>query len=575
MGLILATLLVAGRFEPGVSVHQEEQMRYAEHQIEVPMSIAQPVLKTGHRVVGSQWQVHGYYPYWASQDAEIPWSALSHLIYFSLELNADGTLGDEHQWLTRGQSLVDEGHRHGVKVLPCVTMFDDEAIRAMLGSAAARDLAVTALVDRVRATGADGINLDFEFVPSSNGESPTPKQNFVTFVTELKSALIALDPNLELSLATPAVDWSGTYDYDALAEVSDGLLIMGYGYHWAGGPPGPISPIDIGTTWTSRSLTWTLNDYDTYGLVENRSKFILGLPLYGRQWPTTDSSVPGTERSTGVAVSLSECDQRFLEAKRWDEDSSTPYKVFEQAAGWEQLFCEDLESLQLKYALIQQRGIGGLMFWDVSKIPGDHPGWSDVREVFGVESGDETDPSSVTEPSDLTDAADPSDSSDSSDSSDASELSEPCDVTDPTQGSEPSQADSVPVVVVIAAEAVEVGQLVTLDASQSYDEDGDALGFQWSQLTGLSIEWLEGPNSAVASARLESPGTYRFKVEVSDGENTASASVEVIALAAPGLDVDESGCTQNSGVHWLALLIGVQFATYLGRTYKRRRAAIQ
>ena len=89
-------------------------------------------------------------PYWGNQDAEIPWSALSHLLYFSLELNADGTLGDEHQWSTRGQSLVEEGHRHGVKVLPCVTMFDDEAIRTLLSQASSRTAAIDILVDRCR-----------------------------------------------------------------------------------------------------------------------------------------------------------------------------------------------------------------------------------------------------------------------------------------------------------------------------------------------------------------------------------------------------------------------------------------
>ena len=69
---------------------------------------------------------------------------------------------------------------------------------------------------------------------------------------------------------------------------------------------------------------------------------ILGLPLYGRQWPTESSEIPGVERSSGVAVSMSQCDTDFANGKRWDEESSTPYKVFELSGGWEQLFCEDV-----------------------------------------------------------------------------------------------------------------------------------------------------------------------------------------------------------------------------------------
>ena len=551
LGLVVASILSLGLDAQAVSIHLDDMQRLGREPDNIPLSIAQPLLKEGRRITGSSWQVHGYYPYWGNQDAEIPWSALSHLIYFSLELNADGSLGDEHQWLTRGQDLVQEGHRHGVKVLPCVTMFDDEAIRTFLSSESARLTAINLLVERVMVTGADGVNLDFEFVPASNGESPRPKQNFVTFVEDLKAALVSVNPTLELSLATPAVDWSGTYDYDALAEASDGLLIMGYGYHWAGGSPGPIAPIEAGDTWNSRSLTWTLDDYDTYGLIENRAKFILGLPLYGRQWPTVDDSVPGIERSSGVAVSLSDCDERFLTGKFWDEDSATPYQVFENSEGWEQLFCEDLASLQEKYALVEERGIGGLMFWDVSKIPGDHPAWNDLRATFGDEPDSEP-----SDPSEVGDPTDPSDSTESAGTSDASD----------------SLAGSSPVVVVTAPEAVEIGQIVRLDASQSYDEDGDALTFQWQREGGPALEWSEGPQTAVASTRPSEAGVYRFRVDVSDGQNTAQATVEVVALATPNASPDDSGCTQSSGAIWLCLLIGAQFATRRSRTYKGSRA---
>ena len=555
MGLILALVLAAGLNTQSLSIHEEDQRRFGDALIEVPASIAQPSHKSGSRISSSSWQVHGYYPYWASQDDQIPWRALSHLIYFSLELNADGSLGDEHQWLSRGQALVDEGHRHGVKVLPCVTMFDDEAIRTFLASNVARSAAIETLVSRVTETGADGINLDFEFVPASNGESPSPKENFVTFVEDLKSALVAVNPQWELSLATPAVDWSGTYDYDALAEASDGLLIMGYGYHWAGGAPGPISPIDAGTTWGSRSLTWTLDDYDNYGLVENRPKFILGLPLYGRQWPTIDSTVPGTERSSGAAVSLSSCDDAFQVGKVWDEDSSTPYKVFEEAGGWEQLFCEDLASLAAKYTLVEERGLGGLMFWDVSKISGDHPAWSELLDTFGT--APEPEPEDPTDPSTATDPVDPADPSESSSQDESS---------DPSQGSSP-------VIVLTAPEAVEVGQVITLDASQSYDVDGDALSFDWSLESGSVIEWRSETTDSVVSLQLGEVGVYRVRVEVSDGQSVSRATVEIAALATPPTTADEGGCSQASPSTLLGLLFaGVQFATRRRRTYKVVRA---
>ena len=45
------------------------------------------------------------------------------------------------------------------------------------------------------------------------------------------------------SLWPPLIDWNGSFDYDALVVASDALFIMGYGYHWSGGDPGPIGPM--------------------------------------------------------------------------------------------------------------------------------------------------------------------------------------------------------------------------------------------------------------------------------------------------------------------------------------------
>ena len=77
--------------------------------------------------------------------------------------------------------------------------------------------------------GADGINIDFEFVPKA------ARDGFVTFMTELTDAVRAAAPNGgpgHVSLAGPAIDYSGAYDYDVLLENTDGIMVMAYGYHW-------------------------------------------------------------------------------------------------------------------------------------------------------------------------------------------------------------------------------------------------------------------------------------------------------------------------------------------------------
>jgi len=84
------------------------------------------------------------------------------------------------------------------------------------------------LLYEVNRAGADGVNIDFESFPESQ------KDNLVSFVKNLRKSLRDSIPNAQVTLATPAVDWSNAWDFNALATESDGLFIMGYDYHWKG-----------------------------------------------------------------------------------------------------------------------------------------------------------------------------------------------------------------------------------------------------------------------------------------------------------------------------------------------------
>ena len=70
MMLLMSWLLVGAMEGAWLSPHEEDYRANLNQAIEPIGSITQPVLKTGRRIVGSDWQVHGYYPYWGNQDAE-------------------------------------------------------------------------------------------------------------------------------------------------------------------------------------------------------------------------------------------------------------------------------------------------------------------------------------------------------------------------------------------------------------------------------------------------------------------------------------------------------------------------
>lgn len=325
-----------------------------------------------------QVEVLGFLPYWMVGQAVVPMERLTSLAYFAIEARADGTLGDPRDWGTATLAPLVTGAREaGVRVLLTVTCFDATAMTSLLGSTALRKKAVDALVDLVASGGGDGVNVDFEGLPVAR------KAQFTAFVGELKAALQDALGRSHVTVDTPAVDWDGAYDYDALALAGDGLVIMGYDYHYRGGDPGPVAPLAGSTTWGKYSLDWTVQDYTTYGGKANLGRFVLALPLYGYDWPATSDAVPGSGTGSGTARFYADCARRAADAGgwRWDDDSSTPWFAW-QDGGWRQTWCEDLRSLKAKVALAAGRGLGGVAFWALGYEEGGGDPWAAVDAAW-------------------------------------------------------------------------------------------------------------------------------------------------------------------------------------------------
>ncbi|MEL6347520.1 MAG: glycosyl hydrolase family 18 protein, partial [Myxococcota bacterium] len=307
--------------------------------------------------------VYGYHAYWTGSPLDIDYSRLSHIAIFNVALSSDGSLTDTQRWTNVAGDVVPLAHAYGVSVHLCVTSFTDPVTNAVLSDPSRRATAISQLADLVDQFDADGVNVDVE------GLDAAQKSNFVSFIEELS---VAVD---EIVIATPAVDWQGAYDYDQLAALSDGLFIMGYGYHYSGSNPGPNAPLYGGSPWGRYSLDWSVNDHLEFGAPAD--KIILGLPLYGREWPTDGPDVPGTATGSGVAVFMEDAlDRVATQPPLFDDVTRTPYMLGDD---W-QLWYDDVSSLRERISYAVDRELQGVGFWALQYEGEDSGFWEMVSE---------------------------------------------------------------------------------------------------------------------------------------------------------------------------------------------------
>ena len=442
---------------------------------------------------------------WTDSADTIPWDHLTNLSYFAVAAKPDGSLGfnDFCQstpcWTdAKFASLVQAGHSRGVKVglsLVAINAPDyptyQDGIHAFLNPSVRDDLIANVLA-RLTAAGADGVDVDIEW------PRPADAAAYLAFVDELTTAVHNALPGSYVYVAAPAWDYPQLNNYAALAAASDGLTIMGYGYHWDGSDPGPVSPISIGTTWNHPGEPYDLNQSLVYfaNLGISSDKLLLGFPFYATEWPATSAAVPGTwtgehtlafplikEEYPGNPGPFNDCERRLSVSRQWDSDSQTPYRITSVGGGYRQLFCEDLASMGAKFELAKNKGVAGIFFWAENYLPPDYPIWKLLDQHF----------------------------------------------------KQPPPANQAPAVSISIQPPSPTGpnQSVTLDGAATSDPDGDRLILQWALKSGPP-----GPALTFAAANEkkfttvpQTPGNHEFTLTATDGVATSIGS---LVLLVPG-----------------------------------------
>lgn len=279
--------------------------------------------------------------------------------YFSL--NCDGSLV-----LTSSVSadFVNEMHRRGITVVPFLTNDWSRSIgKAALNN---KEALSQSIAEAINLYNLDGVNIDIENVTSIEREA------YVEFVRLLRVQL-PQDKTIVVSVAANpygwTTGWQGSYDYAALAEYCDYLMIMAYDEHYYGGTAGPVSSMPF----IDNSIKYALS-------LIPKEKVVLGLPFYGRIWSdnggypdgygVTNTKIAQLVRNYGGSVQVDPSSQSTCAVIMINPEDTKPI-IGGQAldAGRYTIWYESENSIKAKLELVNKYDIKGTGSWALGQEP--------------------------------------------------------------------------------------------------------------------------------------------------------------------------------------------------------------
>jgi len=267
-------------------------------------------------------------------------------------------------------SYVERAHKLGLLVWGVLDDFnysnvnqvaiDDEMI---LANEESRRKLIYGIVGRAVELGMDGINLDFEKLPSSAGEA------YGQFLRELAIECKRNQLTLSVDNYVP-FNFNNYYRRDVQGEVADYVVIMGYDEHWHGSSdPGSVASIN----YVSNGIEKTLSQVP-------KEKVINALPFYSIVWRVDGASV------SDEYLTLANT-QDFLDRIKvpgvWDEETSQNYYEWNSGTATYKLWAETPESLAVKMNVMDAKDIAGVGVWQIAY--GTPEAWAMIEAYVNAE----------------------------------------------------------------------------------------------------------------------------------------------------------------------------------------------
>ncbi len=267
---------------------------------------------------------------------------------------------------------VKAAHEAGKQVWPVIDNFNcpdfmvESGSNEVLSDTASREKITAALIESVKESGADGINVDFEGLPGESGPG------FAQFIKELSVA--AHDAGLLISVDNYVPEaHSQHYHREVQGKVCDYVIIMGYDEHNAvSTEAGPVASLDF----VEQGIERTLLEVDAH-------KVINGIPFYSRLWGTKGGVVDST-RATGMGESEEILSSHNV-TPTWDDGAGCNYGEYESEGVLWRIWLEDEDSINAKLSIMDGYDLAGAAFWKLGLE--DDKIWDDIAAYASDNTG--------------------------------------------------------------------------------------------------------------------------------------------------------------------------------------------
>jgi spore germination protein YaaH len=246
-----------------------------------------------------------------------------------------------------------------VAVTPLVTNrgFRQPLMHTVLDSPEARARAIRYLIYYALRDGYQGFQFDYENIHYTYRDKFTAffreaARAFHRHGLELSAAVVGrLDDTRNSNSPGGYDNWSGVYDYAAMAKAADYLSVMAYAEHGATADPGPVA----GLPWVTAIAKYSAANIPPI-------KVSLGVPFYAMRWETAGAGAARPWR--GRSARYGDAAAAMAGAQPvWDEKEKAPHLSFQAGGRQTELWYEDARSLALKMNLARSMGFRGISAW--------------------------------------------------------------------------------------------------------------------------------------------------------------------------------------------------------------------